>query len=100
MFEARCEQVPKEVAVEGEVEEQASLLHGHHAHAGAITQDGGLLVLQEVLHAEDGGPGLSLDVLEQRAPSGVVDLLVELDFTDWNCPSSYSPAGAPRRQQW
>ena len=36
MFEARCEQVPKEVAVEGEVEEQASLLHGHHAH-GAIT---------------------------------------------------------------
>ena len=36
MFEARCEQVPKEVAVEGEVEEQASLLHVHHAH-GAIT---------------------------------------------------------------
>ena len=32
MLEARCEQVPKEVAVEGEVEEQASLLHGHHAH--------------------------------------------------------------------
>ena len=62
-------------------------------------QDGGLLVLQEVLHAEDGGPGLGLDVLEQRAPSGVVDLLVELDFTDWNCRSNNSPAGAPRSQQ-
>ena len=41
-----------------------------------------------------------LDVLEQRAPSGVVDLLVELDFTDWNCHSSNSPAGAARGQQW
>ena len=63
-------------------------------------KDGGLEVLQEVLHAEDGGPGLGLDVLEQREPSGVVDLLVELDFTDWNCHSSNSPAGAARGQQW
>ena len=63
-------------------------------------QDGGLMVLQEVLHAEGGGPGLGLDVLEERAPSGVVDLLVEHDFNDWNCHSSNSPAGAARGQQW
>ena len=43
-------------------------------------QDGGLMVLQEVLHAEGGGPDLGLDVLEERAPSGVVDLLVEHDL--------------------
>ena len=39
------------------------------------------LVLQEVLHAEDGGPGLGLDALDERAPSEVVDLLLEHDFT-------------------
>jgi hypothetical protein len=32
--------------------------------------------LQEVLHAEGSGPDLGLDVLEERAPSGVVDLLL------------------------
>ena len=36
-------------------------------------KDGGLEVLQEVLHAEGSGPDLGLDVLEERAPSGVVD---------------------------
>ena len=45
-------------------------------------KDGGLEVLQEVLHAEGRGPDLGLDVLEERAPSGVVDLLLEHDFTD------------------
>ena len=63
-------------------------------------KDGGLEVLQEVLHAEGSGPDLGLDVLEERAPSGVVDLLVEHDFNDWNCHSSNSPAGAARGQQW
>ena len=62
-------------------------------------QDGGLMVLQEVLHAEGGGPDLGLDVLEERAPSGVVDLLLEHDFTEWNCHSSNSPAGAARGQR-
>ena len=57
------------------------------------------MVLQEVLHAEGGGPDLGLDVLEERAPSGVVDLLVEHDFNDRNCHSSNSPAGAARGQR-
>ena len=63
-------------------------------------KDGGLEVLQEVLHAEGSGPNLGLDVLEEHAPSGVVELLLEHDFTDWNCHSSNSPAGAARGQQW
>ena len=62
-------------------------------------KDGGLEVLQEVLHAEGSGPDLGLDVLEERAPSGVVDLLLEHDFTDWNCHSSNSSAGAARGQR-
>ena len=75
MFKACCEQVPKEATVEGEVEEQASLLHGHHAH-GATTQRWRPRGAPEVLHAEGSGPDLGLDVLEERAPSGVVDLLL------------------------
>ena len=91
--------MPKEATVEGEVEEQANLLHGHLNTVPPL-KDGGLEVLQEVLHAEGSGPDLGLDVLEERAPSGVVDLLLEHDFTDWNCHSSNSPAGAARGQQW
>ena len=104
MFKACCEQVPKEATFEGEVEEQASLLplmHGHHRTMRTVPplKDGGLEVLQEVLHAEGSGPDLGLDVLEERAPSKVVDLLLEHDFTDWNCHSSNSPAGAGRGQR-
>ena len=55
-------------------------------------------MLQEVLHAEGSGPDLGLDVLEERAPSAAVDLLLQRDFTDWNYCSSNSPAGAARGQ--
>ena len=43
-------------------------------------KDGGLEVQQGLLHAEGSGPELGLDVLEERATSAAVNLLLELDF--------------------
>ena len=100
-FEQCCEQVPNEAAVEAELEEHASLQHGHgHACRKPPTQDGRRGGLNTVLRAPAVVPALGLVHLRSVEPRGPLKLTWCTPFPTRCASSSSSPAGAPRQKHY
>ena len=99
-FEQSCEQVPNEAAVEAELEEHASLQHGH-GHACRKPPRWPPRRPQHRPARPGGGPSVGTGPPEVRGePRGPLKLTWCTSLPTRCASSSSSPAGAPRQKHY